>query len=74
MAEDRKLSIDELKKVSGGWNFDDLTPEDQKKCMELWQDQFDAGGTNIEAECRRAWEEFDSYLCRKYGVDHDDQW
>ena len=70
MAEERQLNIDELQSIGGGWRYDDLSPEDQRKCTELSQDLFDAGGLNYEPECRKRWEEFDDYLCRKYSVDH----
>ena len=72
MAEGKELNLEELQAASGGWNFEKLSAEDQKRCMELWQDRFDAGGTNLEEACNRDWEEFDAYLCRKYGVEHDD--
>ena len=67
MAEKRDLSLEELEAVGGGWSSAKLSPEDAQKCRQLWQENFDAQGTDYWEEATRKWTEFDAYLCRKYG-------
>ncbi|MCR5059687.1 MAG: hypothetical protein K6A80_01515 [Saccharofermentans sp.] len=68
MSEDKKLTLKDLEAVGGGWQYDNLSPEDQRKCDQISEDLFNAGGTLYEEECRKRWNEFNDYLVRKYGV------
>ena len=68
MSERKEFNLEELEAGGGGWSSAKLSPEDEQKCRQLWQECFDARGTGYEEEATRKWSEFDAYLCRKYGV------
>ena len=50
--DNTKINFEELAKVSGGWEYDDLSPEDQEKLSELHTEYFNSYGTRSEPYCK----------------------
>ncbi len=64
--DNTKIDFEELAKVSGGWEYDDLSPEDQEKLSELHTEYFNSYGTRSEPYCKEEYYKFIDYLNKKY--------
>ena len=66
MDEKLQLDLEELAKVDGGWDINDLTPEERAQYLHLGEERFVNSGSMYFEEADRKFNEYYDYLNKKY--------